>query len=373
MSYRVCSSHPSVFAAAAQFTPQGWVTGLEEFGRGNVNATFLATPADSLGKPFILQRLNTRVFLHPELVMQNLRVLIDHVHRQARQHQPYRERGWQIPEILPTQDGADFWIDSQGSFWRALSLIDSAQSFDTIQDNNHAREVGYALGTFHLLIHDLPPAGLADTLPGFHVTPGYLQQYDEVLEQYPPEAAPEVDYARRFIELRRGWAPVLEQARRAGVLTERIIHGDPKVNNVLLDAATGKAVSLIDLDTVKPGLVQYDLGDCLRSGCNPLGEETTDLGRVRFELAFCRAILQGYLSQAREFLTPGDYDCMYDAIRLIAFELGLRFFTDYLAGDSYFKATRPRHNLERALIQFRLTESIAAQETAIRSLIKELR
>ncbi len=157
-----------------------------------------------------------------------------------------------------------------------------------------------------------------------------------------PEASPEVDYARRFIEKRRGWAPVLEQARRAGVVTERIIHGDPKVNNVLLDAGTGRAVSLIDLDTVKPGLVQYDLGDCLRSGCNPLGEETTDLARVRFELAFCRAILQGYLSQAREFLTPGDYDCMYDAIRLIAFELGLRFFTDYLAGDIYFKASRPR-------------------------------
>ena len=216
-------------------------------------------------------------------------------------------------------------------------------------------------------------ADLADTLPGFHVTPGYLQHYDEVLEQHPPEASPEVEYARRFIEERRGWAPVLEQARRAGVVTERIIHGDPKVNNILLDAGTGWALSLIDLDTVKPGLVQYDLGDCLRSGCNPLGEETTDLARVRFDLSFCRAILRGYLSQAREFLTPGDYDCMYDAIRLIAFELGLRFFTDYLAGDFYFKASRPQHNLDRALIQFRLTDSIAAQEKAIRTIMKELR
>ena len=122
-----------------------------------------------------------------------------------------------------------------------------------------------------------------------------------------------------------------------------------------------------------PAWCSTDLGDCLRSGCNPLGEETTDLARVRFDLSFCRAILRGYLSQAREFLTPGDYDCMYDAIRLIAFELGLRFFTDYLAGDFYFKASRPRHNLERALIQFRLTDSIAAQEKAIRTIIKELR
>jgi Ser/Thr protein kinase RdoA (MazF antagonist) len=232
--------------------------------------------------------------------------------------------------------------------------------------------VGYALGRFHLLVHNLPPARLADTLPGFHRTPGYLQQYDKVLEHCRLKVSPEVTYARTFIQARRGWAAVLEQARETGVLTERVIHGDPKVNNVLLDAATGQAVSLIDLDTVKPGLVQYDLGDCLRSGGNPLGEETTEFAQVRFDLGFCRAILQGYLSQAREFLLPGDYDCMYDAIRLIAFELGLRFFTDYLAGDIYFKTSRPRHNLERALVQFKLTESIAVQETAIRTIIKEL-
>jgi hypothetical protein len=150
-----------------------------------------------------------------------------------------------------------------------------------------------------------------------------LQQYDEVLERNHPLDLPEVEYAREFIKRRRGWAPVLEEARRTGVLRERTVHGDPKVNNVLLDNATGKAVSLIDLDTVKPGLVQHDLGDCLRSGCNPLGEETTDFGSVRFDLHICREIIRGYLSQARDFLTPGDYDCMYDGIRLIAFELGV--------------------------------------------------
>ena len=345
---------------------------IQEFGRGNVNDTFLITPGGSMAEPFILQRLNTRVFPHPELVMQNLRVLTDHVQRRLFHQDIFQVKHWQIPRVIPAQDGADYWIDSQGSFWRALSLIHSAQAFDTVQDASHAREVGYALGTFHLLIHDLPPADLADTLPGFHVTPGYLQQYDEVLERIQPPGSSEVEYAQEFIKMRRGWAPVLEEARRAGVLIERPVHGDPKVNNVLLDNATGKAVSLIDLDTVKPGLVQYDLGDCLRSGCNPLGEETTEFANVRFELNICREILRGYLSRARHFLTPGDYDCMYDGIRLIAFELGLRFFTDYLAGNIYFKAARPGHNLARALVQFRLTESIAAQEKAIRNIIKEL-
>jgi Ser/Thr protein kinase RdoA (MazF antagonist) len=144
------------------------------------------------------------------------------------------------------------------------------------------------------------------------------------------------------------------------------------VNNVLLDAATGRAVGLVDLDTVKPGLVHYDLGDCLRSGCNPRGEETGDWQGVGFDSEICRALLQGYLSRARDFLTASDYDYLYDAVRLLPFELGLRFFTDYLEGNVYFKARGPEHNLGRALVQFRLTESIESQEGSIRGIIKDL-
>ena len=151
------------------------------------------------------------------------------------------------------------------------------------------------------------------------------------------------------------------------------MHGDPKVNNVLLDTATGKAVALVDLDTVKPGLVHYDIGDCLRSGCNPWGEETEQWEAVRFDPDLGRALLQGYLAGAGGFLTDHDYHYLFAAIRLIAFELGLRFFTDYLAGNVYFKARRPEHNLARALVQFKLTESIEAQEAAIRAFIRDLR
>ena len=172
---------------------------------------------------------------------------------------------------------------------------------------------------------------------------------------------------------RRAWAHVLEEARAQGRLRLRPIHGDPKVNNVLLDTATGQAVALVDLDTVKPGLVHYDIGDCLRSGCNPQGEETEHWEAVRFDPDLCRALLQGYLSQARGFLTAADYDHLYDAVRLIAFELGLRFFTDYLEGNVYFKARHREHNLARALVQFRLTESIESQETAIGAIIRDLR
>jgi len=242
-----------------------------------------------------------------------------------------------------------------------------------IKNIDHASEVGYALGIFHNLLSDLPPDRLSDTLRGFHITPGYLQHYEEVLEKCNAGKSPEVNYCLQFVSERNAWAHVLENARAQGKLRLRTIHGDPKVNNILIDIATGQAVSIVDLDTVKPGLVHYDIGDCLRSGCNPLGEETEKWENVHFDADLCRAILQGYLSMAKEFLTRDDFSYIYDSIRLIAFELGLRFFTDYLKGNIYFKVRHPEHNLARALVQFRLTESIESQETAIRSIVREIR
>ena len=289
------------------------------------------------------------------------------------------ERRWEVPRVLLTQNAQNHFIDTSGSFWRAISFIEAAESFDIIKDSNHAREVGYALGMFHNLISDLPTEKLADTLPGFHITPRYLQQYEET-RNFAVETrliasvqSAEVKYCLQFVSDRSSWAHVLENAQAQGQLLLRPIHGDPKVNNVMIDTTTGHGISIIDLDTVKPGLVHYDIGDCLRSSCNPLGEETEQWDKVRFDAEICQDVLQGYLSIARDFLTISDYEYMYDAIRLIAFELGLRFFTDYLAGNVYFKTKYPEHNLNRAMVQFKLTESIESQETAIRDIIEEMR
>jgi Ser/Thr protein kinase RdoA (MazF antagonist) len=358
---------------AEQFTPQGRVLDLREYGRGNVNDTFLVMVTGAAQPHFILQRLNPHVFRRPGLVMRNLRIVGDHVARRLAPAPASHGRRFEVPRVLLTRDGRDHVIDPGGSFWRALSFIDAAETFDTIQDAGHAREVGYALGRFHTLLSDLPPEHLSDTLPGFHITPGYLAHYDEVLERQGPRNSPEVQYCLRFVAQRRVLAPVLEDAKAQGKLRPRPMHGDPKVNNVMLDPATGGAVALVDLDTVKPGLVHYDIGDALRSGCNPQGEETDAWETVRFEPDLCRAMLQGYLPVARDFLTETDYVYLYDAIRLIAFELGLRFFTDYLAGNVYFKARRPEHNLARALVQFKLTESIESQAAAIGAISRDLR
>ena len=360
-------------AAADRFKPRGTVTGIREYGNGNVHDTFLVTLASGTEEHFILQRMNTVVFCQPERVMRNICTVTEHV-RERQEHAPLRfGRRWELPRVLLTADAQDLWIDPGGSFWRAISFIEAARSFDTILNTGHAREVGFALGTFHGLISDLKAEELADTLPGFHITPRYVRHYDEVLAGKGAPRSSEADYCVRFVDARRNFTHVLEGAKARGLLHLRPIHGDPKVDNVMIDTATNQAVGIVDLDTVKPGLVHYDIGDCLRSCCNSLGEETGQWEAVRFEPDLCRAILDGYLSAPSAILTEYDYEYLYDAVRLIAFELGLRFFTDYLEGNIYFKAGHADHNLARALVQFKLTESIESREEAIRAMIRDLR
>ena len=358
---------------AQKFAKSSLVKDVRAFGSGNINDTFLVTVADVAEPHFVLQRINTHVFLQPELVMQNMRIFTQHICAKLQSEASIPQRRWAVPRVLLTTEGKDGWLEPDDTYWRAISFIDDAESIDIIKSYEHGREVGYALGRFHHLISDLDPTQLADTLPGFHITPQYLEYYHRVLPSYAGAVTPELDYCLKFVGQRQEWAQVLENAQQAGKLPLRPIHGDPKVNNVMICTTTQQAIGMIDLDTVKPGLVHYDIGDCLRSGCNPLGEETKEWERVYFDAQMCRSMLQGYLSQASEFLTDYDYEYLFDGIRLIAFELGLRFFTDHLAGDVYFKVKHPNHNLDRALVQFKLTESIEDQEKSIRKMIRELR
>jgi len=361
------NNQAALVAIAEQFTPMP-VIHLAPLGQGNINATFLAQI--QAGPPFVLQRLNSQVFPHPQQVIRNLRTVSQHV--QSRLQRACLPRRWELPQLLPTRSGEDYWMDDTGALWRALSFVANTQVVETLQTEPQAREVGYALGLFHWLLSDLPPHRLADTLEGFHITPRYLAHYQRLQATTRVPASPEVTYCRQFICDRIPLVPVLETAKAKGHLPLRLMHGDPKVNNVLFDSTSHQAVSLVDLDTVKPGLVQYDIGDCLRSGCNPAGEETEQLDSVEFDVDRCRALLQGYCTAAHAYLTPADYHYIYDATRLIAFELGLRFFSDYLAGNVYFQVTHPDHNLMRALVQFRLTERIEAQATIIQQLIRDL-
>lgn len=383
---------------ARQFYPTDKIVSVQKYGSGNINSTFKVTleVADHQQlRHFILQQVNTRVFQQPKRIMQNMRTFTAHVCQRLQRNASLNTRRWEVPQVLLTENGADHWLAEDGTFWRALSFIDEARSYNTIQDATHAREIGYALGMFHNLLSDLVPTRLMDTLPGFHITPHYLKRYTEFLGNTnigvsdldanlsanldanvgitTSGTLAEVKYCLQFIQDRSSCVGVLEAAKAVGKLQLRSIHGDPKVNNILIDTTTKQAVSLVDLDTVKPGLVHYDIGDCLRSGCNLLGEETQQWEDVKFELDLCKVILAGYLSVAQAFLTENDYAYLYDGIHLIAFELGLRFFTDYLQGNLYFKVQSPEQNLMRALVQFKLTESIEQQRTLLQSLIQTLK
>ncbi len=354
-------------AITRQFAFPGEILSVREYGSGNVNDTYLVRIAGDQGiRDFILQRLNPAVFPKPEQIMHNLRVLDNHVRPKLLADPTLR---WELPNIIPSLSGADYCRDENGAVWRTQTFIADTETFDAVKSESQAEEAGRGLGFFHGLIHDLPAHLLHDTLPGFHVTPRYLAQYAALAAMPPrPDSSPEALFCHRFIGERKETTEVLEAARARGELPPCPIHGDPKLANILFSRDTGEAISLIDLDTVKPGLLHYDIGDCLRSCCNPVGEDAP-LSEVSFNLAYCGAILRGYLPQVAPFFSRFDYQYIYDAVHLITFELGLRFFSDHLAGDVYFRIRRPGQNLHRASVQFALCQSIEEQESKIKNIV----
>ncbi|MEI6429094.1 MAG: phosphotransferase [Pseudanabaena sp. ELA607] len=286
---------------------------------------------------------------------------------------------WVTVRVIPTQNNQDLLIDADQNHWRSLTFINHTIVLQKISESAQAYEVGYGVGYFHHLLRDLPLNNLADTLPEFHITPLYFRQYQQAHAKFTKgkhrhiasSLLPELKFCLGFVEERSKLISILEDAKSCGWLPMRVMHGDPKINNILLDESSQKAVSMIDLDTVKPGLIHYDIGDGLRSACNLMGEETEHWESVIFDIDVCQTWLRGYMQFGQNLLRPREYDFIYEAIRLISLELGLRFLTDYLAGNVYFKVSYPEQNLIRALVQLRLTESIENQSRNLRQIIRE--
>lgn len=361
---------------AIQFDVEGRLAGIRPLGSGNVNDTYIAVFRTHFSEErIVIQRINSHVFSRPDWIMDNMRMLTRYCHEQLLNEADSADRIWQLPRVIPCKNRADCFVDEDGETWRALTLIASAKTFETAQSAEHAHECGTVLGQFHRLISGIDPEQLHDTLPGYHETPGYLAKYDETLLTGSAReliaGSEQVRSLHQFIEARRDLAPVLQDALEAGELQTRLIHGDPKVSNIMIDDDSGKGTAMIDLDTVKPGLIHYDFGDALRSLCNQAGEETQNLFDVAFDLDLCDAFVQGYMTYAQDFLSRNDRKYLYDSVRLITFELGLRFFQDYLAGNVYFKVQSPEQNLHRAQVQFKLCESIEIRKRQIKQLLEE--
>jgi len=333
--------------------------GIASLGNGLVNHTFLIAAG---GQRWVLQRLNAKVFPYPRRILENLERLSSHLADKP-------NRGPRIPALLRGQNGAGWVKGGDGALWRLLEFIEDGQPLGRIDNLHQAAEVGRALGGFHRAVADLPLQTLAVALPGFHVTPDYIARFMEVISACGADRTDEIQAAIAFVADRERDAGVLEQARRTGSIPQRVIHGDPKLGNILFDHAGRQALALIDLDTVQPGLVHYDIGDCLRSCCNRGGESADGREGPSFDLDLCRSLLGAYSEYLGTLLLAREVDLIFDAIRLIPFELGIRFLTDHLEGDRLFRVSEPGDNLAKARIQFALTADIERKESAIRAIV----
>ncbi len=346
----------------SQFSIPGTFINAERFGAGLINDTYLCLFTDNgAARKYILQRINTSVFKQPEQVMENVEAVTTHIAGKLRT-EGVVDPDAVAPALIRTRRGRSFLRDDAGAYWRAFHFIESGMVIDRVADAKHAYEVGRGLGRFQALVADLSPDRLHDTLPGFHHTVKYLGEYDEALKSDVKKRAAGVIAEREFVYRRRSLATTLTALIASQELPVRIVHNDPKVNNVMIHHATGEALCMLDLDTVKPGIVHFDFGDCVRSVANPAGEDAEDLGAVKIDLALFEAVAGGYLREAGTFLTNKEIAMLPLSVGVITFELGLRFLADYLRGDTYFKTTYPAHNLHRARVQFKLLDSIEAME-----------
>lgn len=354
---------------AESFELDAVATHAEPHGSGHINDTFALTcrSARGLSRRYLLQRINGRIFRDIPALMEN----VARVTRHARSRLP-ATGGERALSLIPGRDGGAFTRDETGAAWRCYDFIEGARTYDLLERPEQAREAAAAFGRFQGLLADLPAPRLHETIPAFHHTRRRFESFVEILRRDPAGRAAAAREEIAFAAAREATVDRLLDQHARGALPERITHNDTKLNNVMLDDATGRAVCVIDLDTVMPGLALYDFGDLVRSATNAAPEDGTDLARAVARPEIFTALAEGYLSTARDFLLPAELAELAFSGRLITFEIGLRFLTDFLEGDVYFKTKRPAHNLDRARNQFSLVRSLEAQQDAFQRTVDRI-
>jgi len=347
---------------AGHFAVEGELTAVEPFGGGHINESFLLTYRHEGGVArFLLQHLNQAVFPSPALVMDNIRRVTGHIRRQL-ESSAGTDLGRRLLRLVHTHDGSPCCRDGAGGCWRLYVFIEGTRGCQTVDTPELAERAGRAFGRFQALLIDIPGPRLHETIPGFHHTPSRFAALERAIQADPhgrlSAARAEAQYASRH----RPLAAVLSDLHEAGDIPERVVHNDAKIGNLLLDARTGEPLCVVDLDTVMPGLAPHDFGDMVRSMTCPAPEDETDLSRVEVSMPLFEALARGYLQAAAAFLTPAERANLLTAGKLITLEQGVRFLTDFLNGDTYYRIQRPNHNLDRCRTQFRLFASIVRHE-----------
>ena len=350
------------------FEMRGDFVEAQAFGSGHINDTYCATYNQAGCRVrYIHQRLNHHVFKNPVAVMENVARVTSHaLERLLAEGNPEAHR--RTLTCVPARDGKPYAFDPDGNLWRTYPFIEGAKGYDEIESNEQAYQAARAFGAFQKLTADLSGERLHETIPDFHHTPKRLAALDAAITNdvagRSSEVRPEIDFARaRAADCSR-----ITDLIASGEIPERVTHNDTKLNNVLLDETTAEGICVIDLDTTMPGSALYDFGDMVRTAAPTTREDDPNVGRIGIRLDRFESLVKGYLSTAT-FLNAAELARLAFSGKLITLECGIRFLTDHLNGDTYFKIKRPGHNLDRCRNQFAFVRALEDNMVAMEEIV----
>lgn len=354
------------YEALEAFSQIGNIKSCDKYGNGHINDTFLIVTDD---KRYILQRINDVVFPNPVQVMENIKGITEHIKNKASENSKDPDRS--TLTIIPTDSGEIYFRDSYGSFWRMYSFIEGTVAKEKVNDADDFVCCAEAFGDFQSVLADYPADTLYETIVNFHNTPVRFQNLLNAIKADKSGRAASVKEEIEFALARKDLTEILEKARENKEIPLRVTHNDTKLNNILFDAADGSAVCVIDLDTVMPGYAVNDFGDSIRFGANTAVEDETDLSKVSLDLNLFEAYTEGFLRGCKGRLTQNEIKLLPIGAMMMTFECGMRFLTDHLDGDVYFKIHREGHNLDRCRNQFALLADMEKKIEEMNAIVKK--
>ena len=350
-----------------EFEVEGKVVEYVPFGNGHINETKLVTMDN--GVQYVLQRINKNVFKRPDLLMENYVGVTKFIRKKIEEMggDPLRE----VLNAIYTKDGKPYTIDEEGQYWRLLVYVTESMSYDKVERPEQFYDSAVSFGDFQYMLRDYPAETLHETIVNFHNTPDRFRQLTEAIENDAKGRLAEVAAEVEFARARQEFAGTLERAHAEGKLPLRVTHNDTKLNNILFDSNTGKALCVVDLDTIMPGYSVNDFGDSIRFGATTALEDETDLSKVNFDISLYELYVKGFIEGAKGGLTEGELEMLPIGAIMMTFECGMRFLADYLNGDTYFRIHRPSHNLDRCRNQFKLVADMEAQLDQMKAIVKK--
>ncbi|MGL4990291.1 MAG: phosphotransferase enzyme family protein [Sarcina sp.] len=341
----------------ANFNFEGICSSEECHDIGNINDTIMVTyDCDGTEKKYVVQRINHDVFTNPVRLMDNMVAVTKHLAQKIELNGGDVER--ECLNLIKTKSGDYFHKTKDGNYYRAFMYIDGARTYMKVENEKHMYETGKALGRFQKYLSDFAADNLFEVIKDFHNTPKRYEDFKVALEKNLSGRAHIAKEEIDFINSRVSDLNKLVDLSNEGKIPLRVTHNDTKFNNIMIDNETGKAVCVIDLDTVMPGLSLYDFGDAIRSGCSSATEDEIDLSKVNFDMNLYKNFVKGLLEETKDTLVEEEVKNIAFSAKLITMELAMRFLTDYLNGDTYFKVNHESHNLERTRNQLKLAKDM---------------